>query len=188
MARGRAGILDISCQLLCAVLLGCATTGAGVDDSPLAVVVKLLSAEESADYESALRYLDVESAYGPLATGEKSAEDVWRERVSFSYNLGTTKKFTNQFRYHHYTIREWRTGRTTVISFDHEDGKLKIVYRLRKDRAGWKVVEIAYHRAESGNDTPAGQQAEPQPVRDGFMRGSSAPGALVGAGIEHRLR
>lgn len=67
-------------------------------ESPLAIVIKLISAESFADFDEARKYINLEKVYSNY-TDTLSAEQAWKNQVLFFYNLGKDKKFTNNFKW-----------------------------------------------------------------------------------------
>jgi len=114
-------------------------------ESPLACVIKLHSAEESLSFEIAKKYIDIRKVYGTLDTNNKSAEDIWKEYLSFNYSLGTSKKFINKFLYHKYKIIEKRDKNRSFVEFISLNGKKSITYSLEIVDEKWKVVKIVYN-------------------------------------------
>lgn len=115
-------------------------------ESALAIVVKLISAETFANIEEAKKYIDVERVYGGL-TDTMSAESIWEKKILFFYKLGKNKKFTNNFSYHNYIIKEEYKEAEAKITFEaisNEDPIIKIVYSLEIDKQKWRVVKIEY--------------------------------------------
>jgi hypothetical protein len=115
-------------------------------ESALAIVVKLISAEKVANIDEAKKYIDVESLYGGL-TDTISAESIWEKKVLFFYKLGKNKKFTNNFPYHDYIIKEEYKEAEAKITFEatnDEDPVIKIIYSLEIDKQKWRVVKIDY--------------------------------------------
>ena len=115
-------------------------------ESPLAIVIKLISAESFADFDEAKKYIDLEKVYSNH-TDTSSAEQAWRSQVLFFYNIGKDKKFTNHFRYYNYVITEEQKGENAEVTFESihpEEGIYKIVYTLIRHDNTWEVVKIEY--------------------------------------------
>jgi len=115
-------------------------------NSPLAIVVKLQAAETLADFEEAKKYIDVDKVYSNHPDSI-SPEEAWKESVTFLYNLGKDKKFTNVFKYYKYDIRETIMKDKATVSFkalSRGDSIKEILYRLELYKNDWKIIGIDY--------------------------------------------
>jgi len=127
------------------ILVSCKTSTTSTKESPLAVVIKLVSAEELSDFEAAKKYLDVEKAYHAMDT--VSAENMWKAKVNFANAIGNDKKFTNIFKYYEYNIREKVINDKAEVMFEAIDPEAtvhKIVYHLSSVNKEWIVFKIEY--------------------------------------------
>ncbi|NIG56502.1 hypothetical protein [Chitinophaga sp. Cy-1792] len=118
------------------------------EESPLAIVAKLISAESLADFEEAKKFIDVEKVYANHPD-TLSAEQAWKTQVTFFYDLGRDKKFTNIFKYYNYTIKEAQNGENASVVFESKtpgDSIDRIIYKLRYYNKTWVVVGIEYHK------------------------------------------
>lgn len=120
-------------------------------ESPLAIVIKLETAESCKDYKTARNFIDVEQVYSTVAKQEnKKAEDVWKEFVEFNYSIGnSSNKFTSTFPFHKYKIIETINGDMSVVSLlgTDEGQKIKeITYKLKVQNKSWKIVSIDYKK------------------------------------------
>jgi hypothetical protein len=119
-------------------------------NSPLATVIKLNAAESLMNFDEARKYQDVDKIYGKDTGGDKlSAEDVWKEKLEFFYNLGKDKKFTNQWKYFDYDIVEKITNNTAEVilkSKDQEANLQEIRYKLEMRQGSWIVVDIDFKK------------------------------------------
>jgi hypothetical protein len=128
------------------VLVSCNSKMPPQMESPLATVIKLISAESFADFEEGKKYIDVEKVY-PKNIDSLSPEQAWRNQVLFFYNIGKDKKFTNNFKYFNYTIREEEKGENAEVIFESirpEESISKILYALARYDKQWMVVRIDY--------------------------------------------
>jgi hypothetical protein len=115
-------------------------------ESPLAIVIKLISAESLANFDEAKKYIDVEKVYSNNID-TLSAEQAWKNQVLFFYNIGKDKKFTNNFKYYNYIIKEeQKEGNAEVVfeSVHPEESISKIIYTLTFHDKTWVVVRIDY--------------------------------------------
>jgi hypothetical protein len=115
-------------------------------ESPLAIVIKLISAESLANFDEAKKYIDVEKVYSN-GIDTLSAEQAWKNQVLFFCNIGKDKKFTNNFKYYNYIIKEEQKGENAEVVFESihpEDSISKIVYKLIQEDKTWRVVKIDY--------------------------------------------
>ncbi len=122
-----------------------------MNESPLAIVIKLESSESFKDYETAKKFIDVEQVYSVIAKQEnRKAEDVWKEFVEFNYSVGnSSNKFTSSFPFHKYKITEMvNVDRAEVKLEGTEEGQQikEITYKLVLENEAWKVVSIDYKR------------------------------------------
>jgi hypothetical protein len=114
-------------------------------ETPFAIVVKLMSAENTLKYEEAKQYIDVVQVYTKL--GSENPEEGWKEWLKFQYNLGKDKKFTNEFAYYNYDIKETIRGNNASVCFKNKDKDAdikKIIYELEKRQNKWIVISIDY--------------------------------------------
>ena len=117
------------------------------DESLLAIVIKLNSAESLGNFNEATKYIDIDKVYSKYVKDGKSANEIWREYVMFTYNLSQDNKFTNTFKYYQYSIRENQNGNTGVVTFESINPKAKIkklIYKLTRIGNNWKVTDIEY--------------------------------------------
>lgn len=120
-------------------------------ESPIAIVIKLVTAESFKDYDAARKHIDLEQVYSVVAKQEgKSEEDVWKELVEFHYSLGNSShKFTTLFPFHKYKIIETINGDNSVVKLlATEEGQSvkQITYKLNLQNESWKVVSIEYKK------------------------------------------
>ena len=131
--------------LILMVLVSCNNKTSQIE-SPLAIVIKLISAESLADFDEAKKYIDLEKVYASHPD-TLSAEQAWKSQVLFFYNIGKDKKFTNNFKYYDYIIKEELKEKNAEVVFESihpEDSISKIVYKLIQDDKTWRVVKIDY--------------------------------------------
>jgi outer membrane cobalamin receptor len=115
-------------------------------ESPLAIVIKLISAESFANFDEAKKYIDVKKVYSN-DIDTLSAEQAWKSQVLFFYNIGKDKKFTNNFKYYNYLIKEEQKGENAEVVFESihpEESISKILYTLNRHNKTWEVVKIEY--------------------------------------------
>ena len=119
-------------------------------DDPLIVVIKLISAETVQDYKVALKLMDVESVYGKWTKGRKeNAEEVWKKNVNFTYSVGKTKKFSNNFPYHKFDITESIDENTATVRFKKIDNYKEIIYTLHRNNDGdWIVTGLDFKKGK----------------------------------------
>ena len=117
-------------------------------ESPLATVIKLISAESLANFDEAKIYIDVEKVYANNID-TLSAEQAWKNEVLLLYNIGKDKKFTNIFKYYNYTIKEEQKGENAEVIFESihtEESISKIIYSLIRKTKKWVIVRIEYKK------------------------------------------
>lgn len=132
-------------SLILMVLVSCNNKTSQIE-SPLAIVIKLISAESLADFEEAKKYIDLEKVYSNNID-TLTAEQAWENQVLFFYNIGKDKKFTNTFKYYNYIIREEQKGGNAEVVFESihpGDSISKIIYKLVQRDKTWQVVKIDY--------------------------------------------
>jgi len=114
-------------------------------NSPLATVVKLQTAEFLMDYDEAKKYIDINSVYGrENLVDSLSPEQAWIEMVTFMSN-STDKKFTRQFKYFDYDVIETMDGNKAEVFFKPKNIANKgITYKLELRKNNWIVYEIDY--------------------------------------------
>ncbi|MCX6206176.1 MAG: hypothetical protein NTZ19_07995 [Bacteroidetes bacterium] len=115
-------------------------------ESPLAIVIKLISAESLANFEEAKKYIDIEKVYSSNID-TLSAEQAWKNKTLFFYNIGKDKKFSNNFKYYNYIIKEEQNRENAEVVFESihpEDSINKIIYTLNQHNKAWEVVKIEY--------------------------------------------
>ncbi len=115
-------------------------------ESPLATVIKLISSESFADFEEGKKYIDLTKVYSNNIDS-LSPEQAWKNQVLFFYNIGKDKRFTNNFKYYNYSIREEQRGENAEVIFESihpEDSISKILYSLTLYGETWVVVRIEY--------------------------------------------
>ena len=127
------------------MMFSCAKNKATILETPFVTVVKLVSAEQSLDFDEAIQYIDVLQVYSKL--GSENPEADWKELIKFQYNLGKDKKISNDFGYYNYDIEETITGSNANVCFKAKDinsSIKKITYGLEKRQSQWVVVSIDY--------------------------------------------
>ena len=115
-------------------------------NSPLAIVIKLQAAETMADFEEAKKYIDIDKVYSNHPASI-NPEEAWKESITFFYNLGKDKKFTNVFKYYKYDIQETILKNNATVTFkalSRGDNIKEIVYRLELRKNDWIVIGIDY--------------------------------------------
>ncbi len=126
--------------------LGCKGQDKMVMETPLISVIKLQAAEASLNFEEAENYIDIDSVFKNHPES-KDLKKEWKEMVITFYNLGNTKKFTNQFKYYNYKITENVDDSKARVSFTaiDKDSRIKeINYSLYRINEKWKVIDIQY--------------------------------------------
>lgn len=114
-------------------------------EKPLITVIKLISAEEQADFDIALNYIDINKVYQEIPKNKRKS--TWEEFVAFNRNLGKDKKFTNSFKYYDYDIKESINANSSNVEFVSKipSSKIKsIVYHLERENNHWIVTNIKY--------------------------------------------
>jgi len=142
------GSLLSACVIM--LLVGCQNKKMETFNSPLATVIKLNAAETLMDFEEAKKYQDINKIYSKYAENNKvTPEDIWKEKITFFYNLAKDKKFTNQWEYFDYDISE-RIGNTDAeVIFKSKDpgaSLLVITYKLELRQSNWTVTDIVYEK------------------------------------------
>ncbi len=114
-------------------------------ESPLTIVIKLISAEEQVDFDIALNYIDINKVYQDIPKNKR--KNIWEEFVAFNRNLGKDKKFTNSFKYYDYDIKESINANSSNVEFVSKipSSKIKsIIYHLEFEDNHWIVTNINY--------------------------------------------
>lgn len=114
--------------------------------SPIVTVIKLQSAEALMNFEEAKKYIDLNRVFEENPESH-DVEKEWKEMVTFFYNVGNDKKFTNQFKYFNYNITETIDDSKAKVKFTpiNQNNQIKeIIYSLDKLDDSWKVVDIQH--------------------------------------------
>ncbi|MEC3875554.1 hypothetical protein [Chryseobacterium salviniae] len=114
-------------------------------EKPLITVIKLISAEEQADFDIALNYIDINKVYQDIPKNKRKS--TWEEFVAFNRNIGKDKKFTNSFKYYDYDVKESINKNSSNVEFVSKipSSKIKsIVYHLELENNRWIVTDIKY--------------------------------------------
>lgn len=114
-------------------------------ERPLITVIKLISAEEQADFDIAEKYIDIKKVYKDIP--ENKQKSTWKEFILFNRNLAKDKKFTNSFKYYDYVIKESIDVKSSEVEFVSKisSSKIKsIVYHLELENNHWIVTSIKY--------------------------------------------
>jgi len=128
------------------IFISCNSQDNKMIDIPLITVIKLQSSEALLDFKSAKKYIDVEKVYGKYKAS-KNPQKEWKETITFFYNLGESKKNTNQFKYFKYNINTTINELHSKVYFISKDQNVKIkeiIYSLDKVKNRWIVVDIEY--------------------------------------------
>jgi hypothetical protein len=115
-------------------------------ETPIITVIKLQSSEALLNFDEAKKYIDIEEVFGKNPES-KNPQEEWKEMVTFFYNLGNNKKFTNQFKYFNYNITETINSSKSKVKFKsiNQESRIKeIIYSLDKLDNRWIVVDIQY--------------------------------------------
>ena len=132
------------------VLLSCQNKKMQTLNSPLVSVIKLNTSEVAMNFEEAKKYQDINKIYSKyLDSNNTNPEDVWKGKITFSYNLAKDKKFTNQWEYFDYDITETIDGNNAevILKSKKNDSNLQsITYKLTLEKATWIVNEIEYKK------------------------------------------
>ena len=116
-----------------------------MNDTPLIVVIKFISAESQLKFEIAKTYMDVDKVFSN-SPDSLNVEEEWKEMNRTFYALGSSKKFTNEFSCFNYEIDETINVDEAFVTFTSIDQKVmikKIIYKLHKTDT-WKIVAIEY--------------------------------------------
>lgn len=132
--------------LLVCLTVSCNGQDNNMKDTPIVTVIKLQSSEALLNFDEAKQYIDIEKVFGKNPES-KNPQEEWKEMVTFFYNLGSDKKFTNQFKYFNYNITETIDVSNAKVKFVaiNQDSHIKeIIYSLNKQKDRWKVTDIQY--------------------------------------------
>lgn len=121
-------------------------------DSPLHVVIKLLSAESVGNFEEAKKYIDIEKVFSKDPSyNNRNADSIWSEYKEYIQSMGSltdrSGKFTNCFLYYQYDISEYGRGDQFFVEFRQNDrfARKRILYTLQYVDKKLKVVNIAHY-------------------------------------------
>jgi hypothetical protein len=118
-------------------------------ESPLATVVKLISAESMGYIEVAKEYIDVKMVYSKHVNDSIDYDKLFADQVKFMSSTTDSRKMTNHFKYFNYEISETQEGETAEVKFESKDKKAsleRIVYSLENRNNQWVVVGIDYEK------------------------------------------
>ncbi|RNL88555.1 hypothetical protein ED312_08590 [Sinomicrobium pectinilyticum] len=133
--------------LLFVLSVSCNGQDNNMKDTPLVTVIKLQSSEALLNFDEAKQYMDIEKVFGENPESKKSPQEEWKEMVTFFYNLGGNKKFTNQFKYFDYNIAEIikvSNAQVKFVAIDKDSHIKEIIYSLDKIKDRWKVTDMQY--------------------------------------------
>ena len=126
--------------------ISCKKQNVSMKETPIITVIKLQSSEALLNFDEAKKYIDIEEVFGKNPES-KNPQEEWKEMVTFFYNLGNNKKFTNQFKYFNYNITETINSSKSKVKFKsiNQESRIKeIIYSLDKLDNRWIVVDIQY--------------------------------------------
>ena len=126
--------------------ISCEEQNISMKETPIITVVKLQSSEALLNFDEAKKYIDIEEVFGKNPES-KNPQEEWREMVTFFYNLGNNKKYTNQFKYFNFNITETINSSKSKVKFKsiNQESRIKeIIYSLDKLDDRWIVVDIQY--------------------------------------------
>jgi len=132
--------------LLVLLSISCEEQNISMKETPIITVVKLQSSEALLNFDEAKKYIDIEEVFGKNPES-KNPQEEWREMVTFFYNLGNNKKYTNQFKYFNFNITETINSSKSKVKFKsiNQESRIKeIIYSLDKLDDRWIVVDIQY--------------------------------------------
>tara|TARA_B110000977_G_scaffold199479_1_gene286994 strand:- start:1546 stop:1971 length:426 start_codon:yes stop_codon:yes gene_type:complete len=132
--------------LLVILSVSCKGQDVSMKETPIITVIKLQSSEALLDFDEAKKYIDIEKVFGKNPES-KNPQEEWKEMVTFFYNLGNDKKFTNQFKYFNFDITETIDSSKSKVKFKsiNQESRIKeIIYSLDKLDDRWIVVDIEY--------------------------------------------
>ncbi len=118
-------------------------------ESPLATVVKLISAESMGYIEVAKAYIDVKMVYSKHVNDSADYEKLFIDQVKFMSTTTDSKKLTNHFKYFNFEISETRAGGNAKVKFESKDKEAsleRIIYSLEDRNNQWIVVGIDYEK------------------------------------------
>lgn len=128
------------------LLVSCKEEHNDMEDTPIVTVVKLKSAESLMNFEEAKKYIDLQKVFEENPESQ-DIEKEWKEMLTFFYNIGNDKKFTNHFKYFDYSIKEDVEGDKAKVSFlpyNKEAQVKKTIYFLDKLNDRWIVTGISH--------------------------------------------
>lgn len=90
-------------------------------------LIKLNATDDMLDFEEARKYQDVEKIYGKYVDKDNpTADDAWKNEITFFHDLAKDKKFTNQFKYFDYDLSERINGSKAEVVFKSKDPRENI--------------------------------------------------------------
>ncbi len=116
------------------------------NETPFMAIVKLLSAEQTLNFEEARKYIDVNQVYSKYPES-RNPEMEWMELLRSNYNLGKDPKFSNSINFYKYNIKEFISGENAVVSLKSKKSNShikEIIYKLLLINDQWTVVSIDY--------------------------------------------
>lgn len=139
-------------MFLLVVVISCEERGNSMpicNETPLASVVKLISAQSMGYVEVAKEYIDVKKVYSKHIGDSIDYDKFFAEQVGFMSSTTDSRKFTNHFKYFNYRISEIQNGSTAKVEFrskDREASLQGIIYDLENRDCEWIVVGIVYEK------------------------------------------
>ena len=138
--------------LLLAIVISCTKNDETMNsqkESPLAAVVKLISAESMGYIEVAKAYIDVKRVYSKHVSDNTDYDSLFADHVKFMSATTDSKKMTNHFKYFNYEISEIHDGSSAKVKFESKDKEAsleRIIYSLEDRNSQWIVVGIEYEK------------------------------------------
>ncbi len=111
-------------------------------ESPLATVVKFKSAESALNEEEMKQYIRISEVFNDENI---TSEEAFDNYLNFLKSFKKDKKFTTEFFYYKYDIKEEIKGQKAKIVFLQNETKQKHIFTLKLIKNKWIIVKIQHN-------------------------------------------